>query len=134
MGLARPAVADEHHRLGPLDVAALGQRLDLGGEICGRLAKSNSSSVLTRGRWASLSRRAMACRSRSSSSACEQRVQVAEVAVVLALGLLGEARALPGDGRAGASCLQCCWMTLSASVAAVGLGRCRAHRAAPGAA
>jgi hypothetical protein len=67
--LARPAIADEDDRFGTFDVAALGQFVDLGGRDLRRLAESNSSRVFIRGSRASLIRRAMVLRSRSSNSA-----------------------------------------------------------------
>jgi hypothetical protein len=67
--------------------------------MCGDCAKSNSSSVLIRGRCASCMRSSIDRRSRSSTSACSRASRVVQMRVVALGGLFGERSELRSDGR-----------------------------------
>ncbi len=99
MGLAGPGLADEHDRLRPLDVAALGQRLDLGGRDAWRLAEVELVERLDPWQVGILESPGDGVPLALLQLGLEERVEVAQVAVMLALGLLGETGTLPADGR-----------------------------------
>src|SRR6266516_3220092 len=124
MRLPRPALADEHDRFGPLEVAARGQRLDPGRRDRRRPAEVELLERLDPWQVAVLEPTGDRIPLALLQLGLQESVEVAQVAVMLTLGLLGQPGALPGDGGQ---------VELLAALLDDGLGqrRRRAHRATP---